>query len=90
MAEATRLRVGFLLRLVQEGESIPMPYSRTMAQVDGRCHELRVREADSSWRVIYTIEPEAVVVLSVFRKQDQRTPKRVREQVQRLLREWRR
>ena len=74
MAEATRVRVGWLLRLRQEGEPISMPDSRPMPQIDPRCHEFRVKEGDSAWRVIYSLEPQAVVVLTAFKKKSQSTP----------------
>ena len=67
-----------------------MPHSRPMPQIDTRCHELRIRDAGTSWRVIYSIEPDAVVVLAVFSKKDQQTPEPIRKRVRQLLRKWRR
>ena len=89
MDERTRLRVGFMLRLLQNGESIPMPHSKPMPQIDSRCHELRVKERDTAWRVIYSLEPEAVVVLATFKKMNQTTPERIKRQAMTGLKRWR-
>ena len=66
-----------------------MPHSRPMPQIDSRCHEIRVREGKTAWRVIYSIEPEEIVVLAVFRKKDPRTPHPIRDHVIRMLRKVR-
>jgi phage-related protein len=89
MEEATRVRVGWLLRLRQEGEPVSMPDSRPMRQIDPRCHELRVREKDSAWRVIYSLEPRAVVVLTAFRKKSPSTPAAIKARARSRLHRWR-
>ena len=75
-AEA-RLQAGFLLRALQMGETLPMPQSRPMPSVGGRCHELRIRDRDLDWRLVYRIDSDAIVILEVFNKTTNRTPKRV-------------
>lgn len=74
---AGRAQAGALLRLLQEGESIAMPSSRPMPIIGKRCHELRINDEDQTWRIVYRIEPEAIVVLEVFAKKTRITPKRV-------------
>ncbi len=54
-----------------------MPHSRPMPSIGKRCHELRVLDKDATWRVIYRIDPDEVLVLDVFSKQTRQTPKRV-------------
>ena len=39
-----RLEAGFLLRKLQEGESLGLPHSRPMPAIGRRCHELRIRD----------------------------------------------
>lgn len=66
---------GRLLDMVQGGKLLPMPDSRPMPAVGERCHELRVRDGDVDWRVIYRIDPNAILVVDVFNKTTQATPK---------------
>ena len=72
-----RLRAGFLLRRLQQGESIGMPDSRPMPSIGRRCHELRIADEGGTWRIIYRIDRDAIVILDVFQKKAARTPKRV-------------
>ena len=43
-AEA-RIEAGYLLRLVQRGDTLTLPHSRPMPTVGPRCHELRINDA---------------------------------------------
>ncbi len=42
-------------------------------------------EADKQWRIVYRIDPDAIVIADVFQKTTQKTPKRVIENCQRRL-----
>lgn len=75
-----------LLRRLQRGELLSLPHSRPMPAVGKRCHELRIVDEKGSWRVMYRLEPDAVVILAVFRKTTAATPKHVIEQCQQRLR----
>lgn len=75
-AEA-RTEAGVLLRRLQRGESIPLPQSRPMPSIGKACHELRVQDANRTWRIVYHVDAEAIVILEVFAKTTQRTPKAV-------------
>jgi len=75
-AEA-RLEVGYLLRLLQQGESLSLPWSRPMPSIGTRCHELRVIDSSKAWRIIYRVDSDAVVILEVFAKKTKATPRRV-------------
>lgn len=48
-----------------------------MPCIGTRCHELRITDDDKIWRIIYRLESDAVVVLDVFSKKTQATPKKV-------------
>jgi len=70
-----RLTAGFLLRRLQRGDSIGMPDSRPMPSIGGGCHELRIRDDAVTWRIVYYIDEEAIVLLEVFKKKSRATPK---------------
>ena len=72
-----RIEAGFLLRRLQRGEKLAMPHSRPMPIIGARCHELRINDEDLTWRIMYRIESDAIVILDVFEKKTNRTPKRV-------------
>jgi phage-related protein len=48
-------------------------------------HELRIVDEDSTWRVIYRIDDDAIVIAEVFKKMTQATPNDVIEACQRRL-----
>jgi len=81
-----RLEVGYLLRLLQRGESLRLPWSRPMPSIGSRCHELRVNDGGQTWRIVYQIDLDAVVILEVFSKKTQATPKHVIEICKKRLR----
>jgi phage-related protein len=76
-SKAARLEAGLLLRRLQKGENIALPHSRPMPSIGVRCHELRIRDEDSIWRIIYRIDTDAIVILEVFQKKSAKTPKGV-------------
>lgn len=76
-SRSARLEAGFLLRRLQRGDRIGLPLSRAMPVVGARCHELRINDEDLTWRIMYRLETDAVVILEVFEKKTMRTPKRV-------------
>ena len=83
-AEA-RLEAGMLLRRLQRGEALTLPHSRPMPSIGNRCHELRIVDQTSSWRVLYRLDPDAIVILGVFKKTTRTTPKRIIDQARRRL-----
>ena len=76
-SRAARLEAGFLMRKLQLGERLSLPQSRPMPSIGRRCHELRIQDVQATWRIIHRIDPDAIVVLEVFSKKTQKTPKRV-------------
>lgn len=85
-----RVATGVLLRRLQAGEVLGMPHSRPLPAVDPRCNELRIRDGFHSWRLVYSLEPDAVVILEVFSKKTQRTPAEILETCRRRLERYRR
>ena len=83
-----RLEAGLLLRRLQRGERLAMPHSRPMPSIGPNCHELRVNDGDVTWRIIYRIDRDAIVIAEVFRKKTASTPERIVETCRRRLREY--
>lgn len=83
-AEA-RLEAGALLRRLQGGAALGLPHSRPMPSIGRRCHELRIQDEAATWRIVYRVDGDAVVVVEVFSKKSQTTPKAVRDTCQRRL-----
>jgi phage-related protein len=54
-----------------------MPQFRPMPSMGARCHELRIVDGDLTWRIVYRLDPDAVVIWEVFSKKTQATPKNV-------------
>jgi len=73
-APAARIEAGVLLRRLQRGERLSLPHSRPMPAIGPRCHELRIQDRDVTWRVVYRLDPDAVLILAVFSKQTRSTP----------------
>jgi phage-related protein len=83
-----RLEAGVLLRQLQLGVSLGLPHSRPMPVIGARCHELRVNDALATWRIIYRINRDAIVILDVFGKKTARTPKNVLDNCKRRLSQY--
>ena len=59
-----------------------------MPFIGPRCHELRVQDGAISWKVVYRIDPDAIVIIEVFDKKTRRTPEAVIDACRRRLREY--
>jgi phage-related protein len=82
---AARLEAGYLLRELQRGKSLGMPHSRAMPAVGRRCHELRITDERDTWRIVYRVDPDAIVIAGVFAKKTQQTPQAMLETCRRRL-----
>lgn len=69
-----RIEAGVLLRQLQEGVNLSMPHSRPMPGIGRGCHELKLQDQDKTWRIMYCIEPDAIVILEIFSKTSNQTP----------------
>ena len=87
-SKLARLEAGFLLRRLQRGDKIAMPHSRSMPSIGRRCHELRIPDEKVSWRIVYRIDTDAIVIAEVFSKKTGKTPKSVIETCKARLREY--
>jgi phage-related protein len=75
-AEA-RIEAGYLLRSLQKGESLSLPHSRPMPTIGRRVHELRIVDQGSTWRIVYRVDTDAIVIAEVFAKRTRETPQRI-------------
>jgi phage-related protein len=48
-----------------------------MPAIGARCHELLIRDERRSWRVVYRIDPDAIVIAAVLAKKTRQTPQDV-------------
>jgi phage-related protein len=80
-----RVEAGFLLRRLQKGESLGLPHSRLMPSAGSQCHELRVIDENQTWRIVYHIATDAVVILEVFSKKTAATPNEILTNCKRRL-----
>jgi len=76
-SQAARLEAGFLLRKLQRGEILIMPHARPMPSIGSRCYELRINDANLTWRIIYRLDADAIVILAIFDKKTPQTPKQI-------------
>jgi phage-related protein len=83
---SARLEAGVLLRRLQRGELLSLPHSRPMPAIGRRCHELRIPDERVTWRIVYRLDPDAIVIGEVFAKKTPQTPAKVIENCQRRFR----
>lgn len=85
---SARVAAGVLLRRLQRGDALGLPHSRPLPSIGDRCSELRIADEAVSWRIVYRIDPVAVVIVEVFRKKSRVTPRRVIDDCRRRLRAY--
>ena len=85
---AARLEAGFLLRKLQRGETLSLP-------THGRCPRLAPtamscgsNDTTGTWRIIYRIDPDAIIMVEVFEKKTPQTPRRMIALCQQRLRRY--
>jgi phage-related protein len=88
LSRAARIEAGILLRRLQSGDVLSLPSSRPMPSIGRRCHELRITDEDSTWRVFYRIDSDAIVIGEVLRKKTEQTPEKVMDICRRRFREY--
>jgi len=76
-SQNARIEAGYLLRQLQEGMVLSLPQSRPMPSIGAQCHELRINDENLTWRIIYRIYTDAILILEVFEKKTNRTPKAI-------------
>ncbi len=74
-----------MLRRLQLGEILSLPQSRPMPSIGLRCHELRIQDESTTWRIIYRVDRDGIVIVEIFAKKTQKTPATVIERCKRRL-----
>lgn len=77
LSASARVEAGVALRRLQRGEGLSMPLSRPMPSIGKRCAELRIVDESATWRIVYRVDSDAVLIADVFAKKTQATPKSV-------------
>jgi phage-related protein len=88
LSQGARLEAGYLLRRLQRGEFLSMPHSRPMPIIGPRCHELRIKDENSTWRIIYRTDDDGIIIVEVFSKTTAATPKAVIDASRRRLKAY--
>ena len=86
MSLLARIETGYLLRRLQKGDLLALPWSRPMPSIGVRCHELRITDDNSIWRIFYRTDADAILILDVFKKKTQHTPKSVIDNCRKRIR----
>ena len=84
-SRAARIEAGWLLGRLQDREKLGMPHSRPIPSIGPRCHELRIRDENVNWRIIYRIDADAILILDVFVKKSRQLRQAVIAACQRRL-----
>jgi phage-related protein len=87
-SHAGRVEAGFLLRRLQDGELLGMPASRPLPELGSNCHELRVVDRDVTWRIVYHVAEDAIVLLDVFSKKTRTLPRNIATAAKRRLKAY--
>lgn len=88
LSREARIEAGFLLRRLQRGESLGLPHSRPLPTIGARCHELRIVGRESTWRIVYRIDRDAIVIVEVFSKKTQTLPDAVKHACRKRLKDY--
>ena len=76
------------LRKLQRGMALSMPISRPMPTIGVRCAEVRIVDENTTWRIIYRVDADAVLIAEVFAKKTPATPRTVINVCKRRLRDY--
>jgi len=52
------------------------------------CYELRINDVSGTWRIVYKVAVDAIVILEVFSKKTQPTPREVVDVCRKRLRQY--
>ena len=59
-----------------------------MPLIASGCHELRVNDEGRTWRLIYRIDADAILILAVFAKKTEKTPEEIIRTCRKRLRNY--
>jgi len=76
-SDKKRIEAGYYLRLLQNGHKLEMPHSKPLPDIGRGCHELRMKDKRTYWRIIYKVESDAILILDVFKKKTNKLSNKV-------------
>ena len=86
--DEVKKELGYLIFKLQKGESLTMPFSRSMPSIGKGCHELRVKDESGIYRAFYFLKVKGkLIIFHSFQKKTQKTPQKEIEQGRKNLRE---
>lgn len=88
LSEEAQNEAGYFLRQLQQGKMLSMPHSRPMPSIGPRCHELRIRDRDLYWRIVYRTDSDTLLVADVFAKKTETTPENVLDSCRKRLADY--
>lgn len=72
---------------LQNGIKLTMPLSKSLSNIHGSLHELRLKDRSGIYRVFYYLKKdEAIYIIHAFKKKTQKTPFRTIEVIKKRLR----
>ena len=73
----TRIEIGTLLMMLQAGAVLTEPQSKPMKSIHSKAHELRIRDKNGIYRIIYVlIFSDLILIPHAFIKKTQKTSKK--------------
>lgn len=74
-SEKVKVKIGYLLYLLQKGEVLQIPQARSMSSFSAGVQELRTKDRDGIYRVFYLTKFEdGIYVFHAFQKKTEKTP----------------
>ncbi|HUI65690.1 MAG TPA: type II toxin-antitoxin system RelE/ParE family toxin [Bacteroidota bacterium] len=83
-----RREAGYLLRRLQRGDVLSLLKSRPLPGIGARCHELRIQDRNIAWRIVYRVDSDAILILDVFQKSSEQTPRNVMQICRKRLNQY--
>ena len=86
--EKGRKEAGYLLRLLQRGEKLGMPQAEPLPTVGPRCGAIRVPDGAHNWRIMYRVDPDAVLIVEVYPKKTRKIPQEIIDRCKKRLKNY--
>jgi phage-related protein len=87
-AEEARREAGYLLRMLQLREKLKLPQPEPLPTVGPRCGALRIRDDKHSWRIMYRLDADAVLIVEVYAKKTAKIPDAVIARCKKRLKDY--
>jgi phage-related protein len=87
-SKEARIEAGYLLRLIQQGHTLGMPHTRKLPDLCPRCYELRIRDKDKWYRIIFRIDSDAIILVHVFEKKSNKITKSVLDTCRKRIKQY--